>query len=120
MDSLVIEAKKELDVALRVCDKCLDLVVLLGYAASAFIIPKPIFKSTVKCDVCGVHDADFVVIPIRKGIAICRRCLEGLISVSPKHKWHIWQKRSASNAKCVLCDRRADYVIIPPKTLLKK
>jgi len=120
LSSLLIEVKKELERPLRVCEKCLDLVVLLGYATSAFIIPRPIFKSVAKCDICGVKDADFVIVPIRRGIPICGYCLDGLISVSPKHKWHSWQKKEAKNMKCVLCDRPAKYIIIPPKTLLKK
>lgn len=119
MSSLIVEERRELSETLRVCKKCLDLIVLLGYTAFTFIIPRPIFKSIAQCDICKTNDSDFLIIPIRKGISICSSCFESFISISPKHKWLVWQKKEAKNLKCVFCDRPAKYVIIPPKALLK-
>ncbi|MCR8432892.1 MAG: hypothetical protein QXH55_00930 [Candidatus Korarchaeota archaeon] len=117
--SIVVEDRKELDMPLRVCKKCIELLTLLGFAASAFIVPRPIFKDITKCDVCKLHDASFIMIPAKLGITICEFCLESLTSISPKHKWLLWPRRKPKMPKCDLCGRQAKYTLITPQAILK-
>lgn len=116
---MVIEDKKELSVPIRVCGKCIELLTLLGFTASTFIVPRPLFKSIVKCDVCNLYDANFVIIPMKLGITMCEYCLESLTLISPKHKWLLWPKRKPKIAECNLCGRPAKYTLTTPQILLK-
>jgi len=118
MTTITIEEKKGLTEPIRICHECLDILCLDGYVDSNFIVSKTIFRRSVVCEICGVTEASFIIIPYTRGIYICSRCLRNLTSTS-KHRWQSWPKEEVSNdIPCDLCGQKASIHIIPPR--LKK
>lgn len=117
--SIIVEESRPLEKVVHVCVYCLDLITLLGFTKRVFIVSKPIFKKEVNCDICGAKKADYLIIPLDRGIYICEHCLN-VLSAASKHRWNAWPKKPAKGEKCDLCGRPATFYIQPPKLLRKK
>ncbi len=115
MSNITVRIKKSLNEPITICSRCLDLLCLDGYIDSNFVISRTIFKIKKMCQLCSVAQADFIVIPCKRGIFICERCFRGLTTTS-KHRWQSWPKKQVTeDIPCDLCGRPAQFHITLPK-----
>ena len=118
--SIDIVEKKPLEKMLRVCAYCLDLLTLEGYINSNFVIPAIIFKKKCKCDICGVNEAVYAVIPRARGLYLCKECYD--VICLGRHKWQAYKCELLNQTKdieCDLCTNKADLYLIPPRIAFK-
>jgi len=114
-DALTIRVEgKRIEDKKYLCKDCITLLTLSGSLKDTFIIA--LSPSThVKCEICNINTARFVVIPYEKGIRICEACLN---ERGGKHAWHRFKEvDSGEHIKCDLCLRKGARHLIPtPKS----
>jgi len=105
---MTIEKGKTLTEKVYVCDECLVLLTLRGFAKESFII-RIDTDDPVKCHICG-REARFVVSPFTRGLWICNRCLN---ERGRKHVWMSFTVREYREDKeCDICLRKGAHHIV--------
>lgn len=107
IDKMTVETKEILKNKLNVCEDCLILLTLRGVLKEAFII-KIEAKKQISCDICG-NDAKFVVSPFKRGIWVCKECLE---ERGKKHIWMSFEVVTKDDEKrCDICNRKGAFLL---------
>ena len=108
IDKMTVETQEVLEDKMYVCDECLALLTLRGALKKAFII-RVESKEQIKCDICG-REAKFVLSPFKRGIWVCKECLE------ERGKKHIWMTfkiiRFEEEKVCDICLKKGAYLLL--------